>query len=221
MSIHLGHSHAHDHACPSMLSAAQAKRYGRVLWWALALNAAMFVLEAVAGIAAGSQALLADAIDFAGDAFNYGISLVVLGAATVWRARAALLKAASMLVFGVYVLARTAWAAYGGTLPHAATMGLVGMLALATNLAVAWMLYRYREGDANMRSVWLCSRNDAIGNVAVMLAAAGVFGTRHGWPDWIVAAGMALLALQAGWVVWRQARRELRAHATATPCTDH
>jgi Co/Zn/Cd efflux system component len=128
----------------------------------------------------------------------------------VARARAALFKAATMLLFGAAVLGRAAWAAWSGAPPQALTMGVIGMLALAANVGVGVLLYAYREGDANMRSVWLCTRNDAIGNVAVLLAALGVFGTGTRWPDLLVAAVMALLALTAGLSVLRQARQELR-----------
>jgi len=133
----------------------------------------------------------------------------VLSAALAWRARAAVVKALCMMGFGALILGRAVWSLYTGTVPDATTMGVVGLLALVANVAVAWMLYAFREGDANMRSVWLCSRNDAIGNVLVMLAAAGVLGTGSGWPDLLVAAGMAALALHGGWQVVRQARREL------------
>jgi cation diffusion facilitator family transporter len=184
--------------------------YRRILWIALLLNAAMFVVEIAGGLRSGSVSLLADAIDFFGDAANYGLSLAVLSMALTVRARAALLKAASMAGFGVFVLGRTLWSALHGEPPQALTMGAVALLALAVNAAVAWMLYRYREGDSNMRSVWLCSRNDAFGNIAVALAALGVFGTGAAWPDLLVAVGMAALALSGAWSVMRQARRELR-----------
>jgi Co/Zn/Cd efflux system component len=180
-----------------------------VLWIALAANALMFLVEIAAGVSAGSVSLLADAIDFFGDAVNYGLAVVVLAMGTVARARAAVFKAATMVLFGAVVLGRAAWVALHGGAPEPLTMGVVGALALATNLGVAWLLYAYREGDANMRSVWLCTRNDAIGNVAVLLAALGVFGTGTGWPDLLVATVMAGLALSAGLSVLRQARREL------------
>jgi Co/Zn/Cd efflux system component len=180
-----------------------------VLWVALALNAAMFAVEIGAGFRSGSVSLLADAIDFFGDAANYGVTLAVLSMGLAWRARAAVLKGFSMLGFGLFVAGRTLWSATPGLPPEALTMGLVGALALGVNVAVALMLYAFREGDANMRSVWLCSRNDAIGNVAVMLAALGVFGTGTAWPDLAVAAVMAALALSGGWAVLRQARGEL------------
>lgn len=197
-------------ACSSPKLIQNLARYRRVLWVALLLNAAMFGVELVAGWRAGSLSLLADAIDFAGDALNYGVSLAVLAAALQWRARAAVLKALSMMGFGLYVLGSAVWALWHGQPPEPLTMGVVAALALATNVGVAAMLYAFREGDANMRSVWLCSRNDAIGNVAVMLAAAGVFGTGAAWPDLLVAGLMAALALHGGWQVLRQARGELR-----------
>jgi Co/Zn/Cd efflux system component len=185
-------------------------RWKRALWIALWVNALMFVVELVAGWQAGSVSLLADAVDFAGDAANYGLSLAVLSMAVVWRSRAALVKGATMLTYGLFVLAKAAWVWQGGGVPHAATMGIVGLLALLANTGVALLLYRWRQGDANMRSVWLCSRNDALSNLAVIAAAAGVFGTGSAWPDLAVAAIMALLAISAGWSVVRQARGELR-----------
>jgi Co/Zn/Cd efflux system component len=197
------HDHCHDSAD------SPAPRYRRVLWIALAVNASMFAVEIAAGLRSGSVSLLADAIDFFGDAANYGLTLAVLSLGLVWRARAALVKAVSMLVFGLAVLAQALWAMRQGTPPQALTMGLVGSLALAANLGVAALLYAFRGGDANMRGVWLCTRNDAIGNVAVMLAALGVFGTGTAWPDLAVAIVMSALAISAGWSVLRQARREL------------
>lgn len=210
MSLH-HHHHGHDHGHePGELPDGPIPPgYRRVLWVALAVNALMFVVEIGAGLSSGSVSLLADAIDFFGDAANYGISLAVLAMGLVARARAALFKALTMGVFGLAVLARAGWAAFGGAAPEALTMGAVGLLAFAANVGVAVLLYAYREGDANMRSVWLCTRNDAIGNVAVVLAALGVFGTGTRWPDLLVAAVMAGLALSAALSVVRQARREM------------
>lgn len=209
MHLHFGHDHDHHHGHDHGSAGAGRPGYRRVLWIALVVNGLMFALEIGAGLAAHSVALLADAIDFFSDAFNYGITLAVLGAGALWRARAAMFKAATMLVFGALVLGRAAWAATSGALPEPVTMGAVGVLALAANAGVAFLLYAYRDGDANMRSIWLCTRNDAIGNVAVLLAAAGVFGTGTRWPDLAVAAVMAGLALAAGASVLRQARAEL------------
>jgi Co/Zn/Cd efflux system component len=167
-------------------------------------------VELAGGLRAGSVSLLADAVDFFGDAANYGISLLVLGMALQWRARAALLKGLTMGAFGVFVLGRAAWAVASGAVPEPITMGAIGSLALVANVAVALMLYAWREGDANMRSVWLCSRNDAIGNLAVMAAALGVFGTGSAWPDLALATMMAMLALTAARSVVAQAWTELQ-----------
>ena len=190
-------------------------RYRRVLWIALCVNFAMFGVELAASLAAGSVSLQADSADFLGDAANYGVSLFVLGMAAAWRARAAYAKGLVMGAFGVLVLARALWFGVGGHAPHAGTMGVVGLLALAANGAVAALLYAFRNGDANMRSVWLCTRNDMIGNLAVMLAALGVFGTRAGWPDIVVASIMACLGLAAARDVIGRARTELRGQGGA------
>jgi len=181
----------------------------RALWIALGVNGVMFAAEMAAGVAGGSKALQADALDFLGDAANYAISLGVVGMALAWRARAAMLKGATLAVLGVYILLFTLWSVWNGRTPEAELMGIVGVVALVANGGVALMLYRFRSGDANMRSVWICSRNDAIGNVAVVLAAVGVFGTGTAWPDLIVAAIMAALGISGGVQIMRQARSEL------------
>ncbi len=201
------------HCCNPEPSADQRSanpRYRKILWIALLVNLTMFGIEIAGGLKSGSTSLLADAIDFFGDAANYAVSLAVLSMALAWRARAALVKGISMLAFGIFVLARAAWSYNQGGAPDAMTMGAIGSLALLANVGVAALLYAYREGDANMRSVWLCTRNDALGNVAVMLAALGVFGTGSAWPDLAVAALMAGLAISGGWSVIRQARGELK-----------
>ena len=204
-------AHCCEHDTPKAESLVNLPRYRKILWIALIVNAAMFLVEIGAGFQSGSLSLLADAVDFAGDALNYAVSLAVLASALAWRARAAILKAVSMMGFGLYVLGAAVWSLWHSEVPQATTMGAVALLALVANVAVAWMLYAFREGDANMRSVWLCSRNDAIGNVAVFMAALGVFGTGSAWPDLLVASLMAALALQGGWTVMRKARRELSA----------
>lgn len=206
----MGHACCHIESQPP-----QDDGYRRALWIALAVNAAMFAVETGAGLTAQSVALLADAVDFFGDAANYGVSLFVLGLAAAWRARAALLKGATMGIFGLFVLGHAVWNAVTGAAPEPLVMGAVGALALAANLGVALMLYRFRGGDANMRSVWLCSRNDAIGNLAVLAAASGVFATGTFWPDLIVAGIMAALSLQAAVAVVRQAYGELRPRRSA------
>lgn len=204
-----------DDSCSSGGQALNSPAWRRALWIALALNGAMFLAEIGSGVAAGSASLQADALDFLGDAANYAISLGVAGMALAWRARVALLKGISLLALASWVIGITALHVWSGTLPKAEIMGLVGALALLTNAGVAVMLFRYRGGDANMRSVWICSRNDAIGNLAVLLAAAGVFGTGTGWPDVIVAATMAGLGISGGWQIIRQATSELH-QTTAT-----
>src|SRR6185437_3858547 len=159
-----------DSACSTVgLRAVDSPKWRRALWIALLVNAACFVAEIVAGLAAGSAALQADALDFFGDAANYAISLGVAGMALAWRARAAAAKGITLILFALWVLGSTGWHAIHGTLPSAEVMGLLGIAALIANGGVALMLYRFRKGDANMRSVWICSRNDAAGNLAVML----------------------------------------------------
>jgi Co/Zn/Cd efflux system component len=192
-------------------------RFRKALWVALVLNALMFAVELGASWTSGSVSLLADAIDFFGDAGNYAISLAVLGMGLSARSKAALFKAACMGAFGVFVLGRAAWNLQAGMVPEPATMGAVGLAALAVNAGVALMLYRFRSGDANMRSAWICSRNDAMGDIAVMLAALGVFGTGSAWPDLLVATVMGVLALSGSWTVLKQARLELRMSAAPSP----
>jgi Co/Zn/Cd efflux system component len=151
--------------------------YKRRLWLVIAINASMFLVEMGAGALAGSQALQADALDFLGDATTYGIGLAVLGTSIQIRARAAILKALSLTAMALWVLGSTVYHVIVLGIPRAEIMGAIGILALAANVASVLILVRYKDGDANVRSVWLCSRNDAIGNVAVMAAALAVWGT--------------------------------------------
>jgi Co/Zn/Cd efflux system component len=209
-------SHCHGDHCSATEFDASSPRLRRVLWIALILNAAMFAVEIVGGLKSGSVSLLADAVDFAGDAANYALSLAVLSMGLLWRARAAWIKGATMGAYGAFVLGKAAWAAAAGSAPEPITMGAIAVLALAVNAGVAVMLFSFREGDANLRSVWLCSRNDAIGNVAVGIAALGVFGTGTAWPDLVVASVMATLALTASVSVLRQARGEIELATSAT-----
>ncbi len=198
------------HCCHVASAPQNDGPYRRVLWIALAINALMFLVEAGAGVAAGSVSLQADALDFFGDAANYGVSLFVLGMTLGRRALAALVKGVSMGVFGLWVIGSTAYNLFWLHVPSAYAMGSTGLLAFAANVAVAVMLFRHRGGDSNRRSVWLCSRNDAIGNVAVVLAASGVFATGTAWPDLAVATVMAGLALVAALQITRQALAERR-----------
>ncbi|MDH3240007.1 MAG: cation transporter [Alphaproteobacteria bacterium] len=206
-----GHGHGHAHAATCCeIDPAQSARFRNVLWIVLAINFAMFVIEAGAGIGAESVSLQADALDFLGDSANYAISLLVLGMGARWRTGAALIKGSAMGLFGCWVIGATVWSLVYEGRPSAVVMGSVGLLALAANVVSAFLLYRFREGDANMRSVWLCSRNDAIGNLAVVGAASGVFATGSNLPDLGVAAIMAGLALFAAFRVLDHAAREWR-----------
>ncbi|MCP5432250.1 MAG: cation transporter [Alphaproteobacteria bacterium] len=211
---------SHDHACGCHVSPAfdgMEARYKGVLWIVIAVNAAMFLVEMGAGALAGSQALKADALDFLGDSATYGLSLLVIGRSLRVRAGAALLKAASLMAFALFVLAGTAAALLGGAPPRAEVMGGIGLLALAANVGSVLLLLRYRNGDANVRSVWLCSRNDAIGNVAVMLAGGAVFLLGAAWPDRLVAAAMAGLFLVSSISILRQALGEMGEARLAAP----
>lgn len=183
-------------------------KFRTALWIALFINLAMFLVELIGGAYAHSSALWADSLDFFGDAVNYGISLAVLGASLYWRATVALFKGVTMALFGLVVIAKTAYAYVQGIPPEAITMGAIGVLALIANVIAAVILYAFRDGDSNMQSVWLCSRNDAIGNVAVILAAVGVFGTGSLIPDLIVALVISVLGLTGGYQVIKKALQE-------------
>jgi Co/Zn/Cd efflux system component len=197
--------------CDSVCDAAPPDpRYRRALWIALVLNALMFGVELAASFTAHSVSLLADAVDFLGDAGNYSVALFVLGLAPVWRSRTALWKGWLMFGYGLFVLGKAAWQGAAGVVPAPGIMGWVSLLALAVNVGVAALLYVHRQGDAQARSVWLCSRNDALGNLAVLAAAAGVWATANGWPDVAVALVLGGLALTSGSSVIRHARQELR-----------
>lgn len=184
--------------------------YRKILWIILALNAAMFFVEVAASLYSGSVALLADAVDFFADAFNYAISLYVLDKALTTRAKASLIKAASMGIFGLLVIGNSLYQFATNAVPKAEVMGAIGFIALIVNLGSAWMLYRYRKGDSNRESVWLCSRNDAIGNVMVILAAVAVLFTESHWPDVLVAFILATLFLRSAWRIYRSANQELK-----------
>jgi Co/Zn/Cd efflux system component len=187
--------------------------YRRVLGVVIALNAAMFLIEIAAGHVARSQALQADALDFFADAATYGLTLWAVGRSARVRARAALIKGASLGLMALWVVGSTLWRTLEGGTPEPLTMTAVGLVALAVNVGAALLLFRFRDGDANVRSVWLCSRNDAIGNVAVVAAAAGVSASASSWPDLLVAFGMASLFLHSSIRIVRQARGELGVEA--------
>jgi Co/Zn/Cd efflux system component len=195
-------------SCAAATFDGRSVAYRRVLWIVIGLNAAMFVVEVGAGYLARSQALQADALDFLGDAATYALTLLVIGRPAAWQANAALFKGASLGVLALWIAGSTFWRAIQGGAPEPVTMSAVGALALTINVTAALMLFRFRDGEANVRSVWLCSRNDAIGNVAVMLAAAGVWASDTAWPDLVVAAFMASLFLHSASRIVSQAIAE-------------
>ena len=196
--------------CGSVKFEGLSKGYRRALWAVIAVNAVMFVVEMTAGVAAQSKALQADALDFLGDTTTYAISLAVIGMSVRVRTTAALVKGISLSLMGLWVFGSTLYRVFYLGVPQAEVMGIVGVLALAANLGSVLLLMKWKDGDANVRSVWLCSRNDAIGNVAVLLAASGVWATQTGWPDLIVAGLMASLFLWSSLQIIRQARAERR-----------
>ncbi len=214
------------HACcqgvppgPAKFDGASAA-YRRILVAVIALNATMFVIETGGGHLAGSQALQADALDFLGDAATYALTLAMVGRPAAWRANAALFKASTLAGLAAWVIGSTLWRLASGAAPEPLTMTAIGALALVVNLVCAVLLLRFRTGDANVRSAWLCSRNDAIGNAAVMLAAAGVWATGTAWPDLLVALGMGSLFLHSATSIFRQALAERRlAAAVSVPAT--
>jgi len=191
--------------------------YKRRLWIVIAINAMMFTIEMIAGQYAESQALQADALDFLGDTLTYGISLAVIGASVRIRTNAALAKGISLMLMGAWVFGSTMYRVFYTGVPEAGIMGVIGLMALMANLASVFILMAYKDGDSNVRSVWLCSRNDAIGNIAVMIAALGVWGTTTGWPDLIVASIMAGLFLSSSVQIIRQALEERREENAHTP----
>ncbi len=194
----------HTHATFDGLS----DEYRRRLWLVIAINGTMFVVEMLAGHWAGSKALQADALDFFADTVTYGISMAVIGSAIRTRSYVATAKGISLLAIGLWVLGTTLWQVFVTGVPQAHVMGLIGLLALFGNLASVVLLFRFKDGDANVRSVWLCSRNDMIGNFAVILAAWVVWMSDTRWPDLIVALIMAGLFLSSAWQILVQAREE-------------
>ena len=181
-----------------------------ILWISLILNASMFIVEIIYSYLAQSVSLKADAIDFLGDAANYGLSIFVLNMTLQKKAKASFVKSASMGLFGFWVIGSTIYYFVTKSQPEAETMSVVGVAAFFVNLLVAGLLYQFRDGDSNMKSVWLCTRNDVIGNLAVILAAGGIIATKSNWPDLVVALGMGLLAIQSAWLVFADARREIK-----------
>ncbi len=201
MGAHCGHDIGFDGSDP---------KFRRALIIVILINFLMFGIEMMAGHISGSQALMADALDFFADGITYTISLIVIGMALRVRSLAAMGKGISLLLMGFWVMGSTLYGVFFIETPKAEIMGLIGFMALLANIASVLILMRWRDGDANVRSVWLCSRNDAIGNVAVMLAAVGVFGTGTGWPDLLVAGIMASLFINSSIKIIKQSRSEMK-----------
>ncbi len=216
MSASCGHSHEFDGSDPA---------FKKVLIFVAIINLAMFVVEMTAGAISGSQALKADALDFLADGITYSISLAVIGLSLRTRSLAAMAKGTSLLLMGCWVFGTTVYSVFYLHVPQAGLMGGIGVLAFIANIVSVLLLMKWREGDANVRSVWLCSRNDAIGNLIVVVAALGVFGTGTAWPDLIVAGIMASLFLSSAFQIFRPALKELKtdekAQDSCCPVDDH
>lgn len=202
MSANCGNSHCDD--------INNSPAYRRVLWISLIANGVMFVVQIIASYFANSVALLANSLDFLSDAANYGISIYVLGHTLAVRAKASIFKGLSLGAVGLWAAWETIIQAFEPVLPEPFIMTVVSLVALAVNVGCTLLLYRYRGGDSNSRSVWLCSRNDALGNIAVLFAAGGVFAFANVWPDVIVAIILAWMAVSAAWQILRTARAELQ-----------
>ena len=196
--------------CSSNQPIHQSPRYKKALWIVLVLNLSMFFVEIVTGIKSGSTSLLSDSLDFLGDSANYLISLIVLPMALSYRAKASMVKGLTMGVFGLFILITTIYRAFYGEVPSYSEMSIVGFLALLVNVSALLILLKFRDGDSNVRSVWVCSRNDAIGNMAVILAGIAVYFFQSKYPDLIVAFILAFLALQASQEIIKRAWVELK-----------
>jgi len=199
--------------CDDKVFEGMSDAYRRALIAVILINAVMFIVEVIAGFMSGSQALLADALDFAGDSATYTISLLVIGASVRTRAMASLFKGGSLAFIAVIILVSSCLRFFSDTVPVAETMGLIGFMALIANLTSLLILMRWREGDSNVRSVWLCSRNDAIGNVGVIMAGVVVAITGAAWPDLVVAIFLASLFLRSAYSIISQATAELKSKA--------
>jgi cation diffusion facilitator family transporter len=184
--------------------------HGRALRIVLAINATFFAIELCAGILAHSTALLADSLDMLGDSLVYGLSLYVLSRSPKWKVSAAMAKGVIMIVFGIGVMIEAVYKALSGQVPGYETIGIIGLLALLANAFCFILLYRHRGDNLNLRSTWLCSRNDVIANAAVLVAALGVYLSKSLWPDVIIGVAIAALFLKSASTVLRESILELR-----------
>ena len=199
-----------QNCCGSNQHTHQSPKYKKALWIVLILNLSMFFVEIVMGVKSGSTSLLSDSLDFLGDSANYLISLIVLPMALSYRAKASMVKGLTMGGFGLFILMTTIYRVFYGEMPSYSEMSIVGFLALLINVSALLILLKFRDGDSNVRSVWVCSRNDAIGNVAVILAGMAVYFFQSKYPDLIVAFVLAFLALQASQEIIKRAWAELK-----------
>ncbi|MES9944742.1 MAG: cation transporter [Candidatus Thiodiazotropha sp.] len=194
-----------------------SQSYKRILWLVIAINATMFIVEIGASLVSNSMALRADALDFLGDSLTYAITLLAIGHSMRWRAAAAMFKGVTLVCMGLWVLGSTFYRVLVLGVPNEIIMGSVALMAFSANMISVLLLLKYRDGDANVRSVWLCSRNDAIGNLAVLGAAGLVFISQSHWPDLLVAFLMSLLFLHSASLIIRQARHELNHDQASLP----
>ncbi|WP_419852513.1 cation diffusion facilitator family transporter [Actinobacillus pleuropneumoniae] len=199
-----------QNGCSANTPTHQSSKYKKALWIVLILNLSMFFVEIVMGVKSGSTSLLSDSLDFLGDSANYLISLIVLPMALSYRAKASMIKGLTMGGFGLFILMTTIYRVFYGEMPSSSEMSIVGFLALLVNVSAVLILLKFRDGDSNVRSVWVCSRNDAIGNVAVILAGMAVYLFQSKYPDLIVAFVLAFLALQASQEIIKRAWAELK-----------
>jgi Co/Zn/Cd efflux system component len=195
-----------DECCAVIRVSERQRRVFHIVLW---INITMFLLEAVAGMLSYSTALVADSVDMLGDAIVYGFSIYVIGRGTIWQARAAILKGLIMAAFGVGVLVQVIVMVLNGLVPSAEVMGLVGVLALTANVFCLMLLWRHRAEDINMRSAWVCSRNDVIGNVGVLVGAVGVTLSGSAWPDIVIGLLLAAVFSRSAILVIREARLDL------------
>lgn len=205
-------------SCDNMKFDGISSSYKRILWVVIFINAFMFIIEFSAGFMANSKALQADALDFLGDTLTYTITFLVIGHSVKWRSGAALIKGISLLFMGLWVAGSTFYNVFFAQIPNETIMGSIAISAFIANVVCALLLMRYRDGDANVRSVWLCSRNDAINNLLVLIAAGVVYITQSHWPDLIVAFLMSIIFLHSAALIIKQAWKEWRDADINQPC---
>lgn len=194
--------------------------HGRVLWIVLAINASMFLVELVVGVLSQSTALMADSLDMLGDALVYSFSLFVLGKGIKWEAKASVLKGVIMLSFGIGVLAEAVYKILNPVVPEAGSMGITGAAALVMNSICFYLLWKHRGDNLNMQSTWVCSRNDLIGNVGVIIASGLTAVTASKWPDIAIGLSIAAMFVNSAIQVLREAKSALAQNSKSTVCNE-